>query len=120
MEQTKIDRMSNVIAKKLAEVIEAEEKSSTPNLEQVLKFIRESSSDELEIIYSTVKDTDFSLIDNEIEKYLEDSSEYIKISDIDEEVVEDINLDKKVMWHVIKNMCTMELKDTIKDMIDYI
>lgn len=120
MEQQKIEKMSNVIATKLAEIIDKETSEKQIDIEDVLNFIENADSNELYRMVDKI-DSISSEVSDRIEKAIDEDSNVIRIKDIDEDIVNDISgLSESIFNNYFRNLGCCEQREKIKELIDSI
>lgn len=123
METSKITVISEMVANYLAELVTKElQETKTANLEAVLDFIRNTDKESLNSVIMTIKqertETYNDFVFEEVQGLLENNNDYVKVNDIDTDLVESCGLTEDVARNYIANLETYELRDWVKEMID--
>lgn len=123
METSKITVISEMVANYLAEIVTKElQEAKTANLEAVLDFVRNTDKESLNSVIMTIKqertETYNDFVFEEVQDLLENNNDYVKVNDIDTDLVESCGLTEDVARNYIENLGSYDLKDWVKEMID--
>ena len=122
MEMEKLNGMSSMIAGYLAKIIDdsiAENK--TVNLESVSEFIKGSSNEDVLQVLYCIMNEHLEVVKNFVTDYFEqlvDDEEFVRKSDIDADMVEELNLSEDVARNYLDNLGNYDLKEWICNKIN--
>lgn len=122
MEMEKLNGMSSMIAGYLAKIIDdsiAENK--TVNLESVSEFIKGSSNEDVLQVLYCIMNEHLDVVKHFVTDYFEqlvDDEEFVRKSDIDAGMVEELNLSEDVAKNYLDNLGNYDLKEWICDKIN--
>lgn len=126
MVNEKIAMMSELVANFLNGVVEKEVQEATKpvDYDSVVEWARTADESQLEDLIDYLEhnrpDVTNKYLEDNLEEYVSNSSDYIRRDEIDVDVVDECDLLQECHERFIRDVNSYDLKDIIKDMIDQI
>lgn len=117
MENEKIKVISDMVASAIANIIESEQPKTELTFETVMNWLKSSMDITPEMATELIEEIQEHQ-PNVLEYYIENNDNYVKVNDIDAELVENCGLTEEVARNYIENLGSYDLKDWVKEMID--
>lgn len=123
---SKIEMMSQMVAGMLQNIVDEQvAKNTTTNLDSVLEFIKNASSEDITKIFFAVRDDNKhseELFDNYYQGRLRNDDSVVNKDDLGDdevkELVSDHDLESEIAEDYYGNLGCYDLKEKIKDLID--